>query len=210
VVKGVAELRAHRPCDDFSIQAITPFDALAGGGGRGLGEKGRLKPPTSVPIAAAPGGAPLARLVPSRSVSEAMVVMERRSGWTRIGVEFTDLAIVGWVPAASVLSPGKRVEDTEVLGGLGLSGSASTLTKAITCDHDVRLVAQAGKLRRIVGTLGAGVQMETAPADAGFARVTLDEVKPVNGAKLLVGRADLDGCGAAPSGERDRPHRRRE
>jgi hypothetical protein len=139
-----------------------------------------------------------------------MVVMERRPGWTRIGVEFTDLAVIGWVPAASVLPPPNKIEDTDVLGGLGLAGSASTLTTAITCDHDVRLVAQAGKLRRMVGTLLAGAQMETAPADPGFARVTLDEVKPVNGAKLLVRRADLDGCRAAPSGERDRPHRRRE
>src|SRR5262245_60889083 len=42
----------------------------------------------------------------------------------------------------------------------------------------------------------AGVKMEMGPADPGFARVTLDEVKPVNGAKLLVRRAELDGCGA--------------
>jgi len=123
-----------------------------------------------------------------------MVVMERQPGWTRIGVEFTDLTVVGWAPSASVLPPPNRIEDTNDIGGLGLSGSGSTLTKPFTCGHDVRLVAQAGKLRRIVGTLGAGVPMEAAPADAEFARVTLDEVKPHKGAKLLVPRAELQGC----------------
>jgi hypothetical protein len=204
-VTGVdRRLRARRRCDDLGLEAVT-FDAHDAVGGEGLKEDARLKPGAPVPVSVIPGGPPVARLIPRRSVSEATSVMERQRGWTRISAILSDdLYLVGWVPAASVRPPPKTSEMGEVYGagGLGLAGTGQhELKRPFACDHDIPLAAEAKGQRRMVGTLGAGVRMENAaPAGPDWVVIRIDGLLPATGARFLVRGADIEGCkGIAPS-----------
>jgi hypothetical protein len=202
-VKGVEpRLRARLRCGAVALQTGWPFDHFRAIGGSGLNAKGRLKAPGPVPISATAGGPPLVRLVPSRALSEAMTVLERAPGWTRIGVALADVILFGWTPASFVSPPPPEKEGGMVsgMGGLGLSGvGPSKMKTSFTCDHDIRLVAEAGKQRRIVGAIAAGAEMEAQPMDVDFAFLTVSGLRPVKGAKFLVRRAELEGCTNAPA-----------
>ena len=64
-------------------------------------------------------------------------------------------------------------------------------------------MAEVGQQRRTVGTIGSGVRMRATPADADHVAIAFADraemnVRPVNGARLLVRRTDFDGCPGFP------------
>jgi hypothetical protein len=201
VLKGV-DWRQHvrRECTELGIQAAGSFHEFAPIGGRGLNAAARLSAPGPVPLSATPGGAPIASLVPRGWLYPGTTVVERRPEWTRVAVMLDQMFLVGWVPRKVVKPPPKpkMMGDTVVgMGGLGLSGGGPPRWKApFTCDHRVRLVAEARGQRRVVGTIGPGVQMEVAPGEYKLLGVRVDGINPIEGAQFLIHRADIQGCAA--------------
>jgi hypothetical protein len=91
-------------------------------------------------------------------------------------------------------------------GGLkpaGAAGAAAAPSPPFACAKELPLVAEVGSQRRTVGSIGSGVRMRTTPADADHVTVVFADgaavnVRPVDGARLLVRRTDFDGCPGFP------------
>ncbi len=195
-VAGAAPLqRTSRSCADIGLDPDAAFDPFEPVGGRGLAAGTRFKTREAVDLSPTPNALRIAALVPNRKISEATTVLARTPGWARIGVSFEHVILAGWVPAAS-LGPAQKPpkESARSHRPSRILGLTTLMKRPIACDHDVDLIAEAGGQRRVVGTIGAGVAMETKPADAEVAAVRVYPIEASAGARFLVRRADVDGC----------------
>jgi hypothetical protein len=207
-VKG--PLRATRPCADLRLGGRATFDSYDAVGGRGYDQVAGLRSSAPVPISAQPNGPTLAKLVVSRkpALNEVTVIDEDHGGWSRIARPATgDLLVVGWVKQGRLGKPPARDTTFAVFNqGGGKSpgsggASATALAPPAACAKVLPLIAEVGGQRRTVGSIGSGVRLRTAPADADHVAVTFAEgaaanLQPVDGARFLVRRAELKACPA--------------
>jgi hypothetical protein len=202
-----APLRATRPCADLRLTGRASFDSYAAVGGRGYDQVAGLRSSAPVPISAQPNGPTLAKLVVSRkaALNEVTVIDEDAAGWRRIARPAAgDLLVVGWVKQDKLGKPPARDTTFAVFnaGGLkpaGATGAGVPPSPPFACAKELPLVAEVGSQRRTVGTIGSGVRMRATPADADHVAVAFADgaamnVRPVDGARLLVRRSDFDGC----------------
>jgi hypothetical protein len=205
-LKGPA--RASRPCSDLRLTSLASFDSYDAFGGRGYDLAAGLKSSAPVPIAAQPNGPPLAKLVVNRKAArnEVTVIDEDQAGWSRIARPATgDLLVVGWVKQKQLGKPPTR--DTTVaafgagtLKAAGGGGAAVDPAAIFACPKEIPLIAEVGAQRRTVGAIGGGVHLLTAATvDADVVTVQFPDgaaaaVTPLKGTRLLVRRADVQGC----------------
>lgn len=201
-------LRASRPCGDLRLTSLASFDSYDAFGGRGYDLAAGLKSSAPVPIAAQPNGRPLAKLVVNRkaSLNEVTVLDQDDGGWSRIARPATgDLLVVGWVKQKQLGKPPTRDTTMAAFGGgatkSGAGGGAAVDPAAVfACPREIPLIAEVGAQRRTVGGIGGGVHMLTAAtADAEVVTVQFPDgaaaaVTPFKGTRLLVRRADVQGC----------------
>jgi len=82
----------------------------------------------------------------------------------------------------------------------GAGGAAVDPAAIFACPKEIPLIAEVGAQRRTVGGIGGGVHMLTAAtADAEVVTVQFPDgaaaaVTPLKGTRLLVRRADVQGC----------------
>ncbi len=205
-VKG--PLRASRPCGDLRLTSLANFDSYDALGGRGTDQTAGLRSSAPVPIAAQPNGPALAKLVVNRkgAFNEVTVIDENEAGWSRIARPTTgDLLVVGWVKQKQLGKPPARDTTMAAFGAGGFkpggSGGATVdPAQVYACAKEIPLVAEVGPQRRTVGSVGGGVHLRTtATADAEFVAVQFPDgaaaaVTPLKGTRLLVRRADVQGC----------------
>jgi hypothetical protein len=167
-----------------------------------------LKSSAPVPLAAQPNGPPLAKLVVNRkaALNEVTVLDQDEAGWSRIARSATgDLLVVGWVKQKQLGRPPERATTMAAFGGGGLKsgaagGAAVDPSAVFACAREIPLIAEVGAQRRTVGGVGGGVHMLTAAtADAEYVSVQFPDgaaaaVTPLKGTRLLVRRADVQGC----------------
>jgi hypothetical protein len=200
-------LRASRPCADLRLTSLANFDSYDAFGGRGNDLAAGLRSSSPVPIAAQPNGPTLGKLVPSRkaALNEVTVIDEDRAGWSRIARPAAgDLLVVGWVKQTRLGRPPTRDTAFASFGaGAGKpaapGGAAAEGPESFACAQEIAVVAEVGGQRRTVGTIGGGVHLRTTAADADFVAVQFPDgaasaVTPLKGARLLVRRADVQGC----------------
>ena len=207
-----APLRATRPCADLRLTGRASFDSYAAVGGRGYDQVAGLRSSAPVPISAQPNGPTLAKLVVSRkaALNEVTVLDEDAAGWSRIARPAAgDLLVVGWVKQQKLGKPPARETTYAVFnaGGLKPAGAAGVAaappSPPFACAKELPLVAEVGSQRRTVGTIGPSVRMRASPADADHVAIVFADgaamnVRPVDGARLLVRRSDFDGCPGFP------------
>jgi len=199
--------RASRPCDDLRLTSAGSFDAYDAFGGRGYDLAAGLRSSSPVPIAAAPNGPTLAKLVVNRkaALNEVTVIDEDAAGWSRIARAATgDLLVVGWVKQKQLGKPPARDTSFAAFGSGGSKSgapgaAAADVASSYACPTEIPLVAEVGALRRTVGTIGSGVHLLTTAVDAELVAVQFPDgaasaVTPLKGARLLVRRADVAGC----------------
>jgi hypothetical protein len=204
-IKG--PLRTSRPCTDLRLTSLGSFDSYDALGGRGYDLAAGLKSSAPVPLAAQPNGPALAKLVPSRkaALNEVTVIDESEAGWSRIARPAAgDLLVVGWVKQKQLGKPPARDTSIAAFGSGALKpaapGAASgVVPESYACAKEIPLVAEAGSLRRTVGSIGGGTHLRTTAVDADYVAVQFPDggasaVTPLKGARLLVRRADVAGC----------------
>jgi hypothetical protein len=202
-----APLRASRPCGDLRLTSLGSFDSYDAFGGRGYDLAAGLKSAAPVPIAAQPNGPALAKLVVNRkaALNEVTVIDENEAGWSRIARPANgDLLVVGWVKQKQLGKPPTRDTTMAAFGGggfraAGSGGAAANASASYACPKEIPLVAEVGTLRRTVGTIGPGVHMLTTTVDGDLVAVQFPDgaaaaVTPLKGARLLLRRADVQGC----------------
>ena len=115
------------------------------------------------------------------------------------------LLVVGWVKQKQLGKPPARDTTMAAFGAGGFkpggSGGATVdPAQVYACAKEIPLVAEVGPQRRTVGSVGGGVHLRTtATADAEFVAVQFPDgaaaaVTPLKGTRLLVRRADVQGC----------------
>jgi len=202
-------LRAVRPCADLRLTSLASFDSYDAFGGRGYDLAAGLRSSALVPIAAQPNGPPLAKLVVNRkaALNEVTVIDENEAGWSRIARPATgDLLVVGWVKQKQLGKPPARAATVAAFGagasksGAASGGAAVDAAAVFACAHEIPLVAEAGSLRRTVGSISGGVHLRTTATTepelvaVQFPDGAASSVTPLKGTRLLVRRADVAGC----------------
>jgi hypothetical protein len=202
-------LRAARPCADLRLTSLASFDSYDAFGGRGYDLAAGLRSSAPVPLAAQPNGPPLAKLVVNRkaALNEVTVIDENEAGWSRIARPATgDLLVVGWVKQKQLGKPPARAATLAAFGAGGsksggASGGAAVDAAAVfACAHEIPLIAEAGSLRRTVGSISGGVHLRTTATPepelvaVQFPDGAASSVTPLKGTHLLVRRADVAGC----------------
>jgi hypothetical protein len=168
-----------------------------------------VMPDRFVPLAMTPGGAPVAKIA---GASAEIEVLERRGAHARVVVELGDRMVVGWIAAADVRAKLKASSQEELkiqmLGALGSGlGASAELRGGATradqvggckprwCASEVRLVAEVGGSRWVIGSLASEASFCALGTDDAFTRVQPPaSLRLSPDAKLLVPTSDLAPC----------------
>ena len=137
-----------------------------------------------------------------------VVVLERRGPRARV----RHLHIAGWIDTARLSA--KEPKDWSS-GGLGLVGmlntgakrssNASGTARRVSCNADVRLVAELGASRFVVGAIPRGQAFAMTEGETDLAYLSFDgsAVTMSGAARLAVPARDAVGCAEAPAGAPD-------
>ena len=204
-VKPISAPRESRPCNDVGL-ALADFDPWSALGNDVHPDSYKLPANTPIPLAASPGGPPVAEL---RFDGEAYVsVVEQRGELARILVDDSNdreagTYVVGWVSKAALVPVpnGFGYEASRSVGsGPPVSSGFSRTKRHVRCTHEVPLVVELGTARHLAGAIKPDTKFGVIDAPGDLLEITLDRIslQLAPTARAMVKRTAVGDCSDVP------------
>lgn len=193
-------LRAEVRCDAVALER-SRFDARAAVSGARLDRRALLRMGRAIPLAAAPGAAPAARLLPADDLDAEVRVIEVNGARSRVIWERNDVLVFGWVASADLRPVPKNLtgQGYGTGSGSGFGRSVHSIARVV-CPADVPVIVEIEGERATVGRVRAGTVIDVMKRGGDHAPIVVQSgrISIPSGASLLAREDHLAACSPAP------------